>query len=90
LTGKRLHCQVAVPTGVNQGVPFFTFHQVERLVGDSLQFSVVVEGKRDKEGEFLKSEIDEIMLTNGFHLNNALGISVKNCFGMTHIEELKR
>ena len=106
----------------------FTFHDIERLVEDLVDFSVIVEGKRDrialeklgfkniftfsgnsvedfieklpknrryviltdfdKEGELLKSKIDEIMSKNGFDINNRLRLSVKNSFGINQIEEL--
>lgn len=108
----------------------FTFHTIERLVDDLLDFSLIVEGKRDrvalekigltnifaisgkslntfveqlskdqkyiiltdfdKEGELLKSKINEIMSKEGISFNNRLRVCVKNSFGIVKIEELKK
>jgi len=106
----------------------FTFHGIEKLVDDLLEFSIIVEGKRDKlslegiglknifaisgkpvdsfveklpknknyiiltdfdkEGEFLKSRLNEIMSKHGFIVNNRLRLAIKDSFGVTQIEEL--
>ncbi|MBL7169769.1 MAG: toprim domain-containing protein [Candidatus Aenigmarchaeota archaeon] len=108
----------------------FTFHRIEKLVEDLSDFSLIVEGKRDKialekigltniftlsgkavdkfietlptnrkyviltdfdkEGELLESKIYEIMSKNKFSLNKRLRLSIKNSFGITKIEELRK